>query len=80
MTRFLFLVAALKGPRHFSRVAFFYVLGILLILFSLIGGVPHVPRSPAHPLPSPYAEMPEPKPVPANAADELRKRINNRQY
>jgi hypothetical protein len=78
LTRLMFLLAALKGPRTFNRLALFYVLGMLFLLFCLIGGLPHVPASPAHAVQSPYAAMP--KPLPSNAAEELHKRMDNRQY
>jgi hypothetical protein len=76
MTRLTLLIAALRGPRSFSRFAFFYVAGMLFLFYCLIGGLPHVPASPAHSIKSPYPAMPQPKPVPANAAEELRKRMN----
>jgi len=80
MTRVMFFLAALRGPRAFTRLALFYLMGMLLLLFCVIGGIPHVPASPAHAIASPYAAMPKPKPVPASAAEEMRKRMNNRQY
>jgi hypothetical protein len=72
----MFLVAWLRGPRGFSRLALFYVLGMLFLFYCIIGAFPRVPSSPAHAVKSPYSAMPKPKPVPANAAEELRKRVN----
>ena len=80
MTRLMFFLAALNGRRTLTRLALFYVVGMLFLLFCLIGGLPHVPSSPAHAVVRPYAAMPKPKPVPANAAEGMRKRLNNRQY
>ena len=80
MTRLAFLIAALRGPRTFSNFALFYVLGMLFLLLCVIGGIPHIPTSPAQPVRSPYAAMPKPNPVPSNAAEEMRKRTLNRQY
>lgn len=77
MARLMFLIAWLRGPGSFTRLAFFYVLGMLFLFYCLVGGWPHVPASPAHAVKSPYTAMPKPKPVPANAADELRKRLNS---
>ncbi len=80
MTRLMFFLAALRGPRSFTRLALFYLAGMLLLLFCLIGGIPRVPSLPAHAVASPYAAMPKPKPVPSNAAEEMRKRLSNREY
>jgi len=80
MTRLMFLLAALQGPRTFNRLAFLYVAGMLFLFFCLIGGWPHVPASPARPLAATYNQMPKPQPPPSNLADEMRKRTNNRQY
>ncbi len=77
MARFMFLFAWLRGPRVFSRFALFYVLGMLLLFYALIGGWPHVPASPAHAVKSAYAPMPKPNPIPANTAQVLRDRMNN---
>lgn len=77
MTRLIFLLAALRGPGAFGRLAFFYVLGMLLLLLCLLGGLPQIPASPAHALRSPYAFMPNPEPIPSNAAQEMRKRLKN---
>jgi hypothetical protein len=73
----MFLIAALRGPQKFNRFVLFYVVAMLFLFFCLIGGVPHIPSSPAYAPRSPYPEMPKPNPVPNNAADELRKRINS---
>jgi hypothetical protein len=55
----------------------FYVLGMLFLFYCLVGGLPHIPSAPAHAAISPYPPMPTPLPIPANAAEELRKRIEN---
>ncbi|MDQ1470509.1 MAG: hypothetical protein QOJ99_1989 [Bryobacterales bacterium] len=77
MTRLAFWIAALRGPRSLSRFALLYVAGIVFLFFCLIGGLPRIPISPARAVPSPYAAMPQPNPVPANAAGELKKRLNS---
>jgi hypothetical protein len=77
MARLMFLIAWLRGPGSFTRLALFYVLGMLVLFYCLVGGLPHIPASPAHAVKSPYAAMPKPNPVPANAAAELRKRLNS---
>ena len=80
MTRLIFLLAALRGPGALGRLAFFYVLGMLFLLLCILGGLPHIPAAPAHAVPSPYAAMPKPKPIPINAAQETRKRLDDRTY
>jgi hypothetical protein len=80
MTRLIFLLAALRGPGAFGRLAFFYVLGMLFLLLCILGGLPHIPASPAHAVSSPYAAMPKPVPIPSNAAQEMSKRLENRTY
>ena len=81
MTRLMFLLAALQGPRTFNRLAFFYFAGMLFLFLCLIGGWPRVPASPAQ-LPAAYNQTPKPQPqhALANLAEEMRKRTNNRQY
>jgi hypothetical protein len=77
MARLAFLIAWLRGPRSFNRFALFYVIGMLFLFYCLLGGLPHIHAAPAHAAVSPYPAMPNPQPGPANAAEELRKRINN---
>ena len=77
MTRLMFVIAWLRGPRTFRRVALFYVVGMLFLFFCLIGGSPHVPASPAHAVKGLYPAMPKPNPIPPNTAEVLRKRLNS---
>ena len=77
MTRLMFVIAWLRGPRTFRRVALFYVVGMLFLFFCLIGGLPHVPASPAHAVTGLYPAMPKPNPIPPNTAEVLRKRLNS---
>jgi hypothetical protein len=77
MTRLMFVIAWLRGPGTFRRVALFYVVGMLFLFFCLIGGLPHVPASPAHAVKSLYPAMPKPNPIPSNTAEVLRKRLNS---
>ena len=77
MTRLMFLIAWLRGPGASRRFALFYVAGMLFLFYCLIGGLPHVPASPAHAVKSPYPDMPKPNPVPPNTAEVLRKRMNS---
>ena len=76
MTRLIFLVMWLLGPKVFSRFLPFYVLGTLLLFLCVIGGLPHVPSSPAHAIQNPYPDMPKPNPIPPNTAEIMRKRMN----
>ncbi len=76
MTRLVFLLASLKGSRSLNRLALFYVAGMLFLFCCLIGGLPRMPSAPAHPGAKNISAMPKPQPVPANAAEELRKRID----
>jgi hypothetical protein len=73
----MFLIAWLRGPGTFRRVALFYVVGMLFLFCCLIGGLPHVPASPAHAVKSLYPAMPKPNPIPPNTAEVLRKRLNS---
>jgi hypothetical protein len=73
----MFVIAWLRGPRTFRRVALFYVVGMLFLFFCLIGGLPHVPASPAHAVKGLYPAMPKPIPIPPNTAEVLRKRLNS---
>jgi hypothetical protein len=73
----MFVIAWLRGPRTFRRVALFYVVGMLFLFFCLIGGLPHVPASPAHAVKGLYPAMPKPNPIPPNTAEVLRKRLNS---
>jgi hypothetical protein len=73
----MFAIAWLRGPGTFRRVALFYVVGMLFLFFCLIGGLPHVPASPAHAVKGLYPAMPKPNPIPPNTAEVLRKRLNN---
>jgi hypothetical protein len=73
----MFVIAWLRGPGTFRRVALFYVVGMLLLFFCLIGGLPHVPASPAHAVKGLYPAMPKPNPIPPNTAEVLRKRLNS---
>ena len=77
MTRLMFLITWILGPRVFSRFVLFYVLGMLFLFYSLIGALPHVPSSPAHAIKSPYPDMPKPNPVPPNTAEIMPKRMNS---
>jgi len=77
MTRLMFVIAWLRGPGTFRRVALFYVVGMLFLFFCLIGGLPHVPASPAHAVKGLYPAMPRPNPIPPNTAEVLRKRLNS---
>ena len=77
MTRLMFLIAWLRGPGTFRRFALVYVVGMLFLFYCLIGGLPHVPASPAHAVKSSYPPMPKPNPVPPNTAEVLRKRMNS---
>ena len=77
MTRLMFVIAWLKGPGTFRRVALFYVVGMLFLFFCLIGGLLHVPASPAHAVKGLYPAMPKPNPIPPNTAEVLRKRLNS---
>jgi hypothetical protein len=77
MTRLIFLFTWLHGPRVFSRFILLYVLGMLLLFYCMIGGLQHIPASPAHAVKSPYPAMPKPIPVPPNTAEVMRKRMNN---
>jgi hypothetical protein len=77
MTRLMFVIAWLRGPRTFRRVALFYVVGMLFLFFCLIGGLPHVPASPAHAVKGLYPAMPKPNAIPPNTAEILRKRLNS---
>jgi len=76
MTRLIFLIAWLRGPGNFRRLALFYVAGMLFLFYCLIGGLPHVPASPAHAVRNPYPDMPRSNPFPPDMAEQLRKRIN----
>jgi hypothetical protein len=73
----MFVIAWLRGPGTFRRVALFYVVGMLFLFFCLIGGLPHVPASPAHAVKGLYPAMPKPNPIPPNTAEVLRKRLNS---
>jgi hypothetical protein len=73
----MFVIAWLRGPGTFRRVALFYVVGMLFLFFCLIGGLPHVPATPAHAVKGLYPAMPKPNPIPPNTAEVLRKRLNS---
>jgi hypothetical protein len=79
MTRILFLLTWLFGPRFVSRFIFFYALGILFLFYCLIGGLmsSYVPAAPAHAIQSPYPPMPKPNPIPPNTAEVMRKRMTS---
>ena len=77
MTRILFLFTWLRGPRFASRFILFYVLAMLFLFYCVIGGWPHVPAAPAHPIQSPYPPMPKPNPIPPNTAEVMRKRMTS---
>lgn len=77
MTRLMFLFAWLQGPRVFNRFLLFFALGMLFLVYCVIGGLPHMPTAPAHAVQSVYPPMPKPNPVPPNTAEVLRKRMNS---
>lgn len=77
MTRLMFLLAWLQGPRVFNRFLLFFAIGMLFLFYCVIGGLPHVPAAPAHVIASPYPSMPKPNPVPSNTAEVMRKRMNS---
>ncbi len=76
MTRLMFLLAWLQGPRVFNRFLLFFALGMLFLFYCVIGGLPHVPTAPAHAVASPYPPMPEPNPISPNTAEVMRKKMN----
>jgi len=75
MTRLMF--TWLQCRRVFSRFILFYVLGMLLLFYCLIGGLSYVPAAPAHAIKSPYPAVPKPNPIPPNTAEVMRKRMNS---
>jgi hypothetical protein len=80
VTRLLVLLAALRRPRTFSRLALIYVIGMIFLFVCLIGGIPRLPNAPAHPLANPSAKLPQARTLPPGLAEEMRKRMNNRHY
>ena len=77
MTRLMFLIAWLLGPRKPSGPSLCCRYKLFLF-YCLVGGLATAfPASPYHAVKSLYPPMPKPNPVPPNTAEVLRKRMNS---